>query len=297
MGLRFLSLSLLVGLLACGCAGVRIQSEEIYTSKTIQVKLVEEVDKSGKTIPKGYSHPWNVDNRTLEALLASICYRNGVPFLKKKDREAFPKLERLRLLEPLRKAFARATPDQAVDFTLLHSKKWMLFQRDYLTDGLMFVREGAFHCAFRNIAFEELADPEGTAGPFRGDPTERPYRTSWSLEAGEGQALTEGDSGGLLGSRVFHNWIRLDLSRNWIVPDEQEVAEEAPPPVEVGTAAPEPLEVQEPAASPPESLEEIEKQLDFLEELYREGALSGLAYEKKKKDLLERAKALSPAEE
>lgn len=292
----FLCVSLLLTLIVSGCAGIRTESEEIYGNGGIRVKLIKEVDKSGKTVPKGYSHPWDVDPLTLDSLLASIHYRQSVLILKRKDREAFPEPERRRLVEPLRKAFARATPDQAVDFSFVHTKRWMLFQREYLTDGILFVREGALQCAFRNIVFEELADPEGTTQPFRGDPTETPYRTSWSLEAGEGQQLVKGDARGLWGPKVFHNWIRLDLSRDWLRAREEAKTEENREPEGVEAEESRPKEGQGSVQSLAAKREEIEEQLEFLEELYREGTVSALAYEKKKTDLLEQLHALPPAE-
>ena len=285
---------LLVLVLAVGCAGVKTVSQEVYSSASVQVKLVEQVKKSGEPVAKGYEHPWQVDTETLNAMLESIQYRQSVLFLNKKPREAFPQAERKKLLEPIREAFARATPDQVVDFSFVFRKKWTIFQREYTTDGIMFRKDGTFNCAFRNLAYEEMADPEGTSQPFLGDPTERPYRTTWTLKPIDGQILVKGGSG-LLGPKVYSNWIQLDSNRAWI--SQEKPLEEEPLPESTATAVTEKQEEVPAKAAVSSDREEIEKRLHFLEELYKEGSLSKYSYENKKKDLMKRLEALPPATE
>jgi len=135
---------------------------------------------------------------------------------------------------------------------------------------VLFRKDGKLNCAFRNLAFEDLADPEGSGEPFRGDPTQEPVRTSWVLFVGPGQNIVKKESSGLFGGRKFPNWIQLDLSRKWEEPEDEEEALSA--------------ELPEGEVS---SREEIEKRLNFLEELRKEGAIQEESYQKIKKDLLE----------
>jgi len=249
---------------------------------------VEEADKSGKLLARGYAQPWNVEAATLNALLESIRYRGTIMFFQQKTKGAFPLPEREQLLKPLQEAFSRASPDQAVEFSFEHRKRWTIFQREYRTDGLLFVKDGKFNCAFRNLAFEEVADPEAATVPFEGDPTRVPSRTGWTLAPEAGQSLVEADSGEFLGPKVFHNWIRLDLSRPWVSPAEPLAGTPAET-VTPGAWEPSPVQA---GGAVPGTRAEVEKQLDFLEELHGEGAVPDSTYQKKKQDLLDRLNAL-----
>lgn len=282
---------LLVGLLVlsalAGCGRSRSSFREIYRDENIQVRLVEQKDESGNTIPRGFDHPWPVDAETLQKLLSSIQYQRGVLIQRGKVRDVFPADVRQGLVEPLRKAFEQAGPDQAVDFSFLRRETTLaVFQREYLTDGILFRKEGAFHCALRNLAFETLGGPETGDNPFTGDPTENPLRTDWNLVLKEGQRLARSSSSGLFAKKEFPNWIVLDLARYGAgaAPAPPVVKEETSAPVAAPTlqapAAPEPR----PTALPPE----VEERLRFLDELHREGALSDEAYAQKRRELLER---------
>ena len=277
-GTRILGL-LLVPLLAVGCAGRKPVSEEIFKDQEMSVKLVAQKDRSGDWIEKGFEHPWKVDDQTLNALLSSIVFNKGSVIIgRKKLHPAFPEAERERLLDPIREAFARANPDQYVEFAFHQRRSWTVFQRVYFTDGILFRKDGRLNCAFRNLGFEELSGIDGEYEPYRGDPTEKPARTQWRLVPQEGQFLTPGDGGGLFAAKAFTNWIQLDLNRPWEVVETPEV-EEAPPESE---PAAEEATGEEPA---PMTKEEVQERIRFLEELYRDGALSEAAYREKRKAL------------
>jgi len=258
-------------LILSGCSKVKTVSETIYTGDGIKIRLVEKLEKDGgKPVPRGFEQPWDVKLDELDDLLGSIRYQQTVMFFHGKKRQAFPAEKRLKMLKPIQEAFAKSTPDQVVDFSFTHRWKWLIISRDTLTDGVLFRKDGKLNCAFRNLAFEDLADPEGSGEPFRGDPTQEPVRTSWVLFVGPGQNIVKKESSGLFGGRKFPNWIQLDLSRKWEEPEDEEEALSA--------------ELPEGEVS---SREEIEKRLNFLEELRKEGAIQEESYQKIKKDLLE----------
>lgn len=301
---RTLATCLVVLSALVGCGRSRFSFLEIYRDETIQVRLVEWKDGSGSTIPRGFDHPWPVDAQTLEGLLSSIRYRRGLLIQRNKARDVFPADVRKGLLGPLREAFERAGPDQAVDFSFLRRETTLaVFQRDYLTDGILFRKGGAFHCALRNLAFETLGGPEGGENPFAGDPTEKPLRSDWTFVLQEGQSLARSGSSGLFAKEEFPNWIVLDLARSvggakavspeateapsGVVPAEPEGAGVPPTPMQSlpPHAAP---AVQTPVSQPSAVQPEVEDRLRFLEELRREGSLSEEAYQQKKRELLER---------
>lgn len=300
---RALAVCLLVLSVLLGCAGSRSSFLEIYRDDNIQVRLVEWKDRSGNKILRGFDHPWPVDAQTLERLLSSIQYRRGVLIQRNKVRDVFPPDVRKGLLDPLRKAFEQAGPDQAVDVSFLRRETTLaVFQREYLTDGVLFRKEGAFHCALRNLAFETLGGPEGGETPFSGDPTEKPLRTDWTFVLQEGQRLARSASSGLFAKEEFPNWIVLDLARSVAGAETEraegaETAAEAVPGEAEGGAAPPVPKGPSPVPAAPDSLAptfqpstlppEIGERLRFLEELRREGALSEDAYHQKKRELLE----------
>jgi hypothetical protein len=267
----FLPVLLASLLIVAGCSGVKNVSETVYSGNGIKVRLVEQVQKNGEPVAREFEHPWTVDTAELDGLLGSILYQQTVMFYHGKKKNAFPVSQRREMLKPIQEAFAKATPNQAVDFSFHHRWKWLIISRDMLTDGILFRKEGKLNCAFRNLAFEDLADPEGSGEPYGGDPTEEPVRSSWVLFLSPGQDLVKKKSSGLFGGTRFPNWIQLDLARQW--PVASEGAEEARP--------------EDSGDAEPVSLAEIEKRLNFLEELHKEGAVSDASYEKKKADLLE----------
>jgi hypothetical protein len=271
-------------LVSIGCARSSVEYQEIFRDNRVHVLLAETREKSGEVAPKGYDHPWVLDIWTLEDMLESVRYKRGkAVFGGGKPEEAFPPRSRHLLLSHIQKAFAQAGPDQAVDFSFIERRSALkVFQRVYLTDGLMFRKGGALNIAFRNLGYEELAGGE-EAEPNREDPTASPMRTSWALVAGDGQALAKTQGSGILGSNTFTNWVELDLSWPWGV-SEEEIIEQAAP--ETGDALESAVEseLEAPQRIAP-SREEVQERMEFLEELRREGTISEDSYREKKREL------------
>ncbi|MEW6442185.1 MAG: hypothetical protein AB1640_14705 [bacterium] len=293
------SLVTLAGLLLCAsCASsVKPLSREIYRDRNIQVLLIKEKDAADG---KGFDHPWEVDLATLDALLQSVTYRRGILIHRNKVRDAFPAEVRADLVAHLQTAFAQAEPDEKIDFSFLHHVSWTVFQKEFLTDGVLFRKGGKLNCAFRNLTFDHAVGSEQSEQPYAGDPTQRPPRTDWELTLQEGQEIAR--SG-------FPNWIQLDLARDWTArkkPEEsvaatvEAVPETAPAPgagqagaAESPAEPPEPPRVVQPPSAAaaqdqplPASRQEIDERLRFLEELHREGDLADRAYEQKRQELI-----------
>jgi hypothetical protein len=271
-------------LVSIGCARSRVEYQEIFRDDRVHVLLAETREKSGEVVPEGYDHPWDLDIWTLEDMLESVRYKRGRGvFGGGKPEEAFPPRSRHLLLSHIQKAFAQASPDQAVDFSFIeHRSAMKVFRRVYLTDGLMFRKGGKLNIAFRNLAYEELGGAE-EAEPNREDPTASPMRTSWTIVAGDGQALAKGQSSGILGSNTYTNWVELDLSWPWGV-SEEEIIEQAAPGTDeaLESAVKSELEASQPIAP---GREEVQERMEFLEELRREGTISEVSYREKKREL------------
>lgn len=270
---------LLCGLL-CSCTTIRPVSRDLVREGTKRVSLVEERDRAGAIVPRGFDHPWDVDGDALARLLSSILYRKEILLYTGKPSRAFPEAELRSLLPHLQKAFAEAGPDQWVDFSFVQVKTWAVVQRRYLTDGILFRKGTTLHCAFRNIAYEERGSPEDSYGPYLENPTSRPVPAQWSLVPGEGQQLEAVEKPGLLGSKTYPNWIKLDIPAILGSASRQPAANEssAPPPA---------AEVEEHTGrSGPQSRQEIEDRLLFLEELNRQGLIAPSSYQEKREELL-----------
>ena len=269
-----------------GCARSRIHYEEIFKDDRVHVRLYERLEKSGEAVPRSYEHPWEVETDLLEAMLESVRYRKGkVVVGGKTSMEAFPAVPRRALLRHLQSAFAKASLDQAVDFSFVYTRSSLkIFRRVYLTDGIMFRKGGQLNIAFRNLAFEQVGgEEEDNYEPNREDPTGSPMRTSWSLVAGDGQALAQGSGSGILGSNTYTNWIRLDLSWPWGVADAV-VIEKAMPGMVDDLESLFEGDFTLPEPEPP-SRAEVKERLDFLEELRREGTIAERTYIEKKREL------------
>ncbi len=269
-----------------GCSRARVQYEEIYRDDKMHIRLAERQDKSGETEPRSYDHPWNVHAEVLDDMLESVLYKKGKVVLGGgKSKEAFPAFQRRALLKHIQGAFARAGVDQAVDFSFVHTQSSLkVFRRTFLTDGIMFRKEGRLNIAFRNLAFEEDGGAEESDyEPNRADPTESPMRTSWTLVAGDGQSLVERAGSGVLGSSTYTNWIRLDLSWPWGIEDEAiikrtmpDLSDDLDSAVGAGFTLPDP---ETPTRA------EVEERLQFLEELRRDGMIAERTYVEKKREL------------
>ena len=283
---------LVSALLATACARTKIVSETIYKDDRISIRLVERLDKDKNPVPQGNDQPWEVDAETLEALLNSIRFRSVVVFFKGKPQPAFPNPQRLRMLKPLQEAFAKAGPNQWVDFSFQHRWNWLFVTRQLFTDGVLFRKNGKLNCAFRNLAFESIDDPEGTSTPFRGNPTKEPIRNDWVLVLQPGQNLKRIEKPGFLGPKNFPNWIQVDLARKYEPPEEEEkkLKEEKAKLEEEKDA----LEGVESGVEGAPTREEINKQMEWLEELHQEGAISDNAYKQKKNELEKMLKMVSP---
>ena len=64
-GVVLLTAFLLI-LLVTGCSRIKTHTDTVYKSKGVRIRLVQQTDKEGNPIPRGYEHPWEVDLETPE---------------------------------------------------------------------------------------------------------------------------------------------------------------------------------------------------------------------------------------
>jgi len=265
-------------------------SRGFYRDQRIEIRLIRETDSREGIAANWFDHPWQVDLATLESLLGSITYRRFNKVL-----DAFPSEIRTDLAAHLQRAFAKAEPDEVVDFSFTSGHAyWTVFKKRYLTDGVLFRRAGKLNCAFRNIAHETAVGSARSEQPWTGDPTKPHPRTDWELMPQEGMQFVR-----------FPNWIQVDLAFDWAarkrpketetsaVPDRTELPGEGPagaaesPPAPAGLSPGAQLPAAQAGTEQSLSItrQEIDQRLRYLEELHREGDLTDKAYEQRKREL------------
>ncbi len=255
---------------------------DIVREDTYRVSLLEEQDKTGKVIPKGFDHPWDVDSGTLYRLLTSIYYQKEILLYNLEPSRAFPEKELKAMLPYVQKAFAAAGPNHYIEFSFSERKTWTVLRRTYLTDGVLFRKGPTLHCAFRNIAYEERGPSDESYGPYLENPTSRPVSVPWSLVPGPGQQLEIVKDPLPLGSTTYPNWIKLDIAAILESPGDT-TEHEKPMPMMPSTQN---GSYQSTDQWSPQSREEVKDKLRFLEELHEQGLISGSSYEEKRKELL-----------
>ncbi len=290
-----------------GCAQNRSVIKDVARDDDIYVRLVKWVDNDSGNIRKlGNQHPWRVDIRTLNGILYSIKYEY-LGLLSSKDKNAaFPERERLKLLRPIMEAFAKAGPDEVVDFSFMVRKRFLyVMNRSTFNSGIMFVRDGKLNIAFRKLAFDGLEEfNDGISSSTVSDPTEKAIPSELTLVSGRGINLVPNRDAGFMSEKFFRTWVQVDLDMDWasvynpgklkkklrrkstlIVPPEGSSAVV----VEPATEKKEGYREVAPPAGKFDGYPEIRHEnprLKLLQELYMDGTITREVYEERKKEIM-----------
>jgi hypothetical protein len=137
---RALPAVLIAALLATGCI-TRSVKEEVFAQDETRV-LLRSQRKLGDTLPKGFGHPLTISTARMAHVLSRIDYRSDSSEAKAPRQPVIP-LETLYVIaEGMSKAFAKANPDQElVVMSVRRGKHWMIFDREYLTSLLAWVKD------------------------------------------------------------------------------------------------------------------------------------------------------------
>ncbi len=216
--LPFLSACILCTLLLSGCAAPKYEKQELVSTPEIQVLLTREIIDNGVVEKRGFEHPWNVDEMTLDAILSSVTFHYISIIGDKKPIAAFPTIMRETLIPYLVDAFSKATPDEMVYFAYIGSETYLYIAgKNYFTNGVMFVKNNRLNIAFRYLALEGPDRISDMPGAWRLDPRRKPQSAGWTLNEGPGMTLVRPkDTSGFFALKVYPNWIRIDLDENWM---------------------------------------------------------------------------------
>jgi hypothetical protein len=148
---RALLLAVIASLLATGCI-TRYVKEPVFEQGKTSV-LLRSQSKGGDTLPKGFEHPIVISAARMAHILSRIDMRTD-----KGDgqREAAIPLDSLYIIaEGMSKALAKANPDQeVVVMSVRRGKHWALFDRNYLTSLLAFVRDDLLYIYLSRAEWE-----------------------------------------------------------------------------------------------------------------------------------------------
>lgn len=148
---RALLVAVLASLLATGCI-TRYVKEPVFEQGKTSV-LLRSQSKGGDTLPKGYGHPLVISPARMAHILSRVDLRSD-----KGDgqREAAIPLESLYIIaEGMAKALSKANPDQeVVVMSIRRGKHWALFDRNYLTSLVAFVRDDLLYIYLSRAEWE-----------------------------------------------------------------------------------------------------------------------------------------------
>lgn len=145
-------------LLAGGCIS-RPVKQEIFEEGMTRVYLRSDV-RWTTPVPKGYDHPAAIAPVRLSRILSRIDVRPPEGWLPSfgEDRDRVPAVdtEQLETLAAaLSEALAEAAPHQeAVVMAVRETKRWGLFDHDYLTSFVAYVRDGRLHLHFNHFDWD-----------------------------------------------------------------------------------------------------------------------------------------------
>jgi len=139
-------LALLVALVAAGAAGCATRPTPVFDEGGIRVFLRSDVGWL-RTVDKGYSHPVTIAPVRIAHILSRIDLRPPSGFLVsfEGDKQRVPAVQTdalYTIAEGISKALAAADPNQEVIVMAIRdTKKWGVFDHDFLTSLILFVRD------------------------------------------------------------------------------------------------------------------------------------------------------------
>ena len=279
---RITLIVLLVGIGSSAGAGFFSRPEKIFREGDhTWVKLAP-----GRKDLRPFDHPWNFSEAEMDRCLASIRYlRPELAWLTGRPGKEFDLLsveERARIAPPLVKALAKAAPEEWVDFSISGWRGQGVIGSYRQSEGVMFVKDGELHVAFRKIALKKAPGEDNAVS----DPT-RSYSFKVRVAPGAGQRLMKTTS---KSKEVQHlNWVVIKFA------ELEPGAGPAPTKVEPTEPSASGTRNASPAVSPSAPLESspvpptapARDRLQELKQLYDEGLISSEEYQKKREQILE----------
>jgi hypothetical protein len=279
--LRRIALAFLCGGLATSCATHPVP---IFDEGGIQVYLRSD-SRWMKTVSKGYSHPVTIAPVRVAHILSRIDLKPPPGFLIsfEGDKNRVPAIQTdalYTIAEGVSKAFAAADPDQEVVVMVIRdTKRWGVFDHDFLTSFVTYVRDDRLYVHFSRHDWEiPKTKDERTPEPRVGD-----HPQAFKLYSGTGMALVSDQA-------VAIDWrdqVFAHPTRTRVLPTGQVVRSE------VLMESPADPEDSDPAAAKlPDNLSpEQLRGLADIEEQRREGRITEIEYRSRRRAILDPTQA------
>jgi len=184
---RALLITVIATLLATGCI-TRSVKEPVFEQGQTSV-ILRSQRKGGETLPKGYGHPLAISAARMAHILSRIDLRSGEGDA---ERQAAIPLDSLYVIaEGMSKALGKADPDQeVVVMSVRRAKHWGVFDRNYLTSLLAYVKDDLIYVQIARADWEIPANLRTELPEPRADEQVMKFR----LVASEGMTLVTSQS-------------------------------------------------------------------------------------------------------
>ncbi len=148
---RALLIPVIATLLLAGCI-TRSVKEPVFEQDETNVFLRSQ-RKGGETLPKGFGHPLAISTARTAHILSRIDYRSGDG---DGERQPVIPLESLYVIaEGISKALGKANPDQeVVVMSIRRGKHWGIFDREYLTSLLAYMKDDLLYIQIARADWE-----------------------------------------------------------------------------------------------------------------------------------------------
>ncbi len=209
-----------------------------------------------------FNHPVDLSAEDIERALSSITYfKPGFFSITGKEGDEydlFTDKEIDMIAAPIAEAFSRAGSTEWIDFSVYNFRGQAFLGNFIITDGVMFIKDGEFNVAFRNMAVKAAPDSRelNTLDPTK---SYREFR----------KVVPHNDQ-----DKIEDNWLALNLDSM-----KAQEKEATPPEAEA--------EAEASDKGPPAEERPAKERLKYLQELYDEGLITEEEYKKKRKEILE----------
>jgi hypothetical protein len=271
-----------IAVLACWATGciTRPVKQEVVDQDGIQIFLRSE-ERWTTPIDKGYSHPVTIAPVRMAHILSRIDLRppKGAPISFSDDPDrvgAIPTEMLYPMGDGISKALALATPEQeVVVMAIRDTKRWGIFDHDYLTSFVLYVRDERLYFHLSRYDWEiPKRQEERVPEPEVGDRAQR-----FKLFAGTAMALVTDQSLAI----DWRDAIFARPTRTRVLPSGEVVRREI-----LMESLPEADELEDPLEAMPDNLSPQQlRDLADLEEARREGRVTEVEYRTRRRAILE----------
>ncbi len=262
----------LLTIIQFGCAS-NVKKVSLFEENPEHIWLESFVKKAGgqnQDVSQGYDHPAQLTAKQINLILDNVHMKEHSLLKWSGPKKAFIEEDRSKLSPWLSEALGKANSFQWVNFSITSYKKSTLFKKEFLTDGICFIKDGKLNLVTTNINFnlheEEIDQDNVYKKPEKGDPRDIFYSGVYRFITYPDKGISkppiiEGDK---WLKKEHYNWLVFDLEKLFSSQFEHE---------------------KQPQIDIPQK-SDIKGRLKKLKELHDQDLISDEEYEQKRKEIL-----------